>query len=117
MGILLAGLADHRLLVREATEDRLHQTARTPLFPESGYLTPAWSRRGAGRVLVGRRAEPARDLHGGTAPRVRAAGEGLLAEAGVPGGPSCSTPTTKASWSRTMTLLTPDHPPVGTSHA
>jgi len=86
MGILLAGLADHRLLVREATEDRLHQAARTPLFPESGYLTTGlvdagalaacWS--GAGPSLLGICTAEA-------APRVRAAGEGLLAEAGVTG--------------------------------
>ncbi len=86
MGILLAGLADHRLLVREATEDRLHKTARTPLFPESSYLTgglveagalaACWS--GAGPSLFGICTAEA-------APRVRAAGEGLLAEAGVPG--------------------------------
>ncbi|MBA3654577.1 MAG: homoserine kinase [Actinobacteria bacterium] len=86
MGILLAGLADHRLLVREATEDRLHQSARTPLFPESGYLTAGlveagalaacWS--GAGPSLLG-------ICTAAAAPRVRAAGEGLLAEAGVAG--------------------------------
>jgi len=86
MGLLLAGLADHRLLIREATEDRLHQTARTPLFPESSYLThglvdagalaACWS--GAGPSLLG-------VCTVDTAPRVRAAGEGLLAEAGVNG--------------------------------
>jgi homoserine kinase len=86
MGILLAGLADHRLLVREATEDRLHQAARTPLFPEAGYLTAGlvdagalaacWS--GAGPSILG---ICTLDM----APRVRAAGEGLLAEAGVSG--------------------------------
>ncbi|HZN15194.1 MAG TPA: homoserine kinase [Acidimicrobiales bacterium] len=86
MGILLAGLADHRLLVREATEDRLHQGARTPLFPEAGYLTAGlvdagalaacWS--GAGPSLLG-------ICTADSASRVRAAGEGLLAEAGVPG--------------------------------
>jgi homoserine kinase len=86
MGLLLAGLADHRLLIREATEDRLHQTARTPLFPESSYLThglvdagalaACWS--GAGPSLLG-------ICTVDTAPRVRATGEGLLAEAGVSG--------------------------------
>jgi homoserine kinase len=86
MGILLAGLADHRLLVREATEDRLHQAARTPLFPESGYLTgglvdagalaACWS--GAGPSILGICTADA-------SARVRAAGEGLLAEAGVSG--------------------------------
>jgi homoserine kinase len=86
MGVLLAGLADRRLLVREATEDRLHQAARTPLFPESGYLmgglveagalAACWS--GAGPSLLG--ICPAE-----TAARVRAAGEGLLSEAGIAG--------------------------------
>ena len=86
MGLLVAGLADRRLLVHEATEDRLHQTARGPLFPEAGHLlaglveagalASCWS--GAGPSLLGicdRR----------IAPQVRAAGDELLAEAGVPG--------------------------------
>lgn len=38
MALLLAGLADRRLLVREAAEDRLHQDYRTPLFPEAPHL-------------------------------------------------------------------------------
>lgn len=60
MGLLLAGLADHRLLVREAMEDRLHQNQRAMLFPEStaliddvveaGALAAAWS--GAGPSLL-----------------------------------------------------------------
>lgn len=86
MGILLAGLADHRLLIREATDDRLHQTARTPLFPESGYLAAGlvdagalaacWS--GAGPSILGVCTADA-------APHVRAAGERLLVEATVSG--------------------------------
>jgi homoserine kinase len=86
MGLLLAGLADRRLLVHEATEDRLHQTARTPLFPESshllaslvdaGALASCWS--GAGPSLLG-------ICDRQHAPRVRATGDELLAEAGVPG--------------------------------
>jgi homoserine kinase len=61
MGLLLAGLADHRLLLKEATEDRLHQDYRSPLFPEApmlladlveaGALASCWS--GAGASLVG----------------------------------------------------------------
>ena len=61
MGMLLAGLADHRMLVREATEDRLHQDYRSPLFPEApmllaslvggGALAACWS--GAGPSLLG----------------------------------------------------------------
>lgn len=38
MALLLAGLADRDLLVREAAEDRLHQDYRTPLFPEAPQL-------------------------------------------------------------------------------
>ncbi len=61
MGLLLAGLADHRLLVKEATEDRLHQDYRSPLFPEApkllaallagGALAACWA--GAGPSLIG----------------------------------------------------------------
>jgi homoserine kinase len=86
MGILLAGLADRRLLVHEATEDRLHQTARAPLFPESshlmaglvdaGALAACWS--GAGPSLLAM-------CTAATAKGVRAAGENLLREAGVAG--------------------------------
>lgn len=86
MGLLLAGLADRRLLVHEATEDRLHQTQRSPLFPEAGHLlaelvdagalASCWS--GAGPSLLGICARQ-------NAPRVRAAGDELLAAAGVPG--------------------------------
>jgi homoserine kinase len=86
MGMLLAGLADHRLLLREATEDRLHQTARTPLFPESptlltglveaGALASCWS--GAGPSLLGMCAS-------GTARKVREGAERLMVAAGVAG--------------------------------
>jgi homoserine kinase len=61
MGLLLAGLADIRLLRREATEDRLHQDYRAPLFPEApqllaslvdgGALAACWS--GAGTTMIG----------------------------------------------------------------
>jgi homoserine kinase len=86
MGLLVAGLADRRQLVREATEDRLHQTARTPLFPESphllaelldaGALATCWSGAGPSLLAV---------CDAGVAARVRARGDQLLAEAGVPG--------------------------------
>jgi homoserine kinase len=86
MGLLLSGLADHRRLVREATEDRLHQQQRTPLFPEApvllagleeaGALAACWS--GAGPCLLA-----ICDAAG--APEVRAVGEELLAASGVPG--------------------------------
>ena len=86
MGLLVAGLGDHRLLVRHATDDRLHQAARQPLFPESthllaglvdaGAVASCWS--GAGPSLRAICTVEA-------APRVRAAGERLLADAGVAG--------------------------------
>jgi len=60
-GLLVAGLADHRMLSREAGEDRLHQDYRSPLFPEApkllnalvsaGALMACWS--GAGPTLLG----------------------------------------------------------------
>ena len=86
LGFLLAGLADHRQLVREAAEDRLHQDYRSPLFPEApkllgalqagGALAACWS--GAGPTLLGicRRAD---------APSVVTAARSALVEAGVPG--------------------------------
>jgi homoserine kinase len=86
MGLLVAGMADRRALVREATEDRLHQTARTPLFPESthllaelldaGALATCWS--GAGPSLLAM-------CDAAVAARVRARGDELLAESGVQG--------------------------------
>lgn len=86
MGMLVAGLADRRMLVHEATEDRLHQSHRTPLFPEArhlmdglveaGALASCWS--GAGPTILGIVARE----HGG---RVRAAGERLLSETGLAG--------------------------------
>jgi homoserine kinase len=87
MGLLLAGLADRRLLVSAAGEDRLHQPQRTPLFPEApellarllkaGALMSCWS--GAGSSLLG-----VCDGAAGAA-RVRDAGEAALEDVGVPG--------------------------------
>jgi homoserine kinase len=61
MGLLLAGLAEPVHLVSAATEDRIHQTPRTALFPEApellaalveaGALASCWS--GAGPTLLG----------------------------------------------------------------
>ncbi len=86
MGLLLAGLADHSLLTREAAEDRLHQDYRSPLFPEApklrsaliagGALASCWS--GAGPTLLG---FATRDR----APSVRTAAVAAMKEAGVPG--------------------------------
>jgi homoserine kinase len=86
MGMLVAGLADHRRLVPEAADDRLHQPYRTSLFPESvallsglvgaGALAACWS--GAGPTLL---AICTRD----SVDAVERAGERLLAERGVAG--------------------------------
>ena len=86
MGLLLAGLADRRVLVPEATEDRLHQPARARLFPEAagllsglldaGAMAACWSGAGPSLLAVS-------GVEG--APRLRAAGERLLAEADVVG--------------------------------
>jgi homoserine kinase len=86
MGLLLAGLADRRRLVREATEDRLHQQQRTPLFPEApvilagllndGALAACWSGSGPTLLAICDHDE---------APAVRDAGERLLAESNVAG--------------------------------
>lgn len=61
LGLLLAGLEDHRHLVPAATEDRLHEPYRRALFPEStalcaalrdaGALATCWS--GAGPTVLG----------------------------------------------------------------
>lgn len=86
MGLLVAGLADWRLLVPAATEDRLHQRQRAPLFPQApallhglvdaGALASCWS--GAGPSLLAL-------CQADQATVVRAAGEELLAGAGVGG--------------------------------
>ncbi|HVX21617.1 MAG TPA: homoserine kinase [Acidimicrobiales bacterium] len=86
MGLLLAGLADRRLLIREAAEDRLHQDYRSPLFPEApqilaglveaGALAACWS--GAGPSLLG---IVARD----DGPAVRDAAAAVMGRAGVTG--------------------------------
>jgi homoserine kinase len=61
MGLLVAGLGDPDALIPESTEDRMHQPARTALFPEApqilgalveaGALAASWS--GAGPSLLG----------------------------------------------------------------
>lgn len=86
MGLLVAGLADLTQLVPGATEDRLHQRQRTPLFPESeeilaglvgaGALASCWS--GAGPTLLA-------ICTTGTAEAVAEAGRRLLSVAGLPG--------------------------------
>jgi homoserine kinase len=86
MGLLVAGLADHRQLLATAGDDRLHQEPRSVLFPEapallqglrgSGALTSCWS--GAGPSLLGicRRDD---------AERVAEAAVALMEEHGVAG--------------------------------
>ena len=86
MGLLLAGLADRSLLIREATEDRIHQDYRSPLFPEAptllsrlnqaGALASCWS--GAGPTLLG-------ICDGADEARVRRGAEAAMAEFGVQG--------------------------------
>ncbi|MGD0379375.1 MAG: homoserine kinase [Acidimicrobiales bacterium] len=86
LSLLLAGLADHALMIREATEDRLHQDYRSPLFPEApqllarlvkaGALASCWS--GAGPTLLG-------ICDGDQGERVRAGAEAAMEEIGVPG--------------------------------
>jgi homoserine kinase len=79
MGLLLAGLADHRALLPEAAEDRLHQDARAALFPEApallaglrdaGALASCWSGAGPSLLAVSDEA---------SAPRLARAASGLL---------------------------------------
>lgn len=86
LGLLVAGLADRRHLCPEATEDRLHQAARTPLFPESaalltglveaGALAASWSGAGPSLLAI---------CEADGAPAVRDAGASLLAAAAVSG--------------------------------
>jgi homoserine kinase len=86
MGLLIAGLGDHRRLIAAAAEDRLHQRYRAPLFPESeillsglveaGALAACWS--GAGPSILG-------ICTSGAASRVAEAGAKLLAEVGLTG--------------------------------
>ncbi|MGH9107653.1 MAG: homoserine kinase [Acidimicrobiales bacterium] len=86
LGLLVAGLADHRQLVAGAGEDRLHQARRAQLFPaapallaglrDAGALTSCWS--GAGPSLLGICTGPA-------APAVASAARSLMGELAVEG--------------------------------
>jgi homoserine kinase len=86
MGLLVAGLADPTALRPAATEDRIHQAARTALFPEAptllaalveaGALAACWS--GAGPTLIG-------FVRGDAVEAVRAGAGAALAEAGMDG--------------------------------
>ena len=87
MALLIAGLADSRVLISEATEDRLHQDYRSPLFPAAPKLLARHGRRrGAGRLLVGGRTLAARHLPGDRGQRrCRPRPRPALAEADLPG--------------------------------
>jgi homoserine kinase len=86
MGLLVAGLAEPTALVPESTDDRIHQPARTELFPEAprilgalveaGALAASWS--GAGPSLIG-------IVRATMATSVLAAAEAALAATDVPG--------------------------------
>jgi homoserine kinase len=86
LAFLIAGLADSRVLLSEATEDRLHQDYRSPLFPaapqllsglsRAGALAVCWS--GAGPALLG-------ICKGSEGAKVRAATQEVMAEVQVPG--------------------------------
>jgi homoserine kinase len=86
MALLLAGLADRSLLIREATEDRLHQDYRSPLFPEApqllsqllqaGALATCWS--GAGPSVIG-------ICEASDGEKVRSAAEAAMDDVGVDG--------------------------------
>jgi homoserine kinase len=86
MGLLLAGLADPAWLCPAATGDRIHQPARTTLFPEApalleglvaaGALAASWS--GAGPTLIGM-------VPAGNVDAVRAGAEAALVASGVKG--------------------------------
>lgn len=86
MGLLLAGLAHPAVLHPDATADRIHQPARTAMFPEAptllrdlveaGALAACWS--GAGPTLLGL-------TRLGSVEAVRAGAERALADAGVVG--------------------------------
>lgn len=86
LGLLLAGLSDRRRLVRQATEDRLHQDARAALYPEApgllsglceaGALASCWS--GAGSSVLG-------FCDQSDGPKLREAGERLLHRARLGG--------------------------------
>ncbi|MGO9855275.1 MAG: homoserine kinase [Acidimicrobiales bacterium] len=86
MGLLLAGLADPAYLVAGATADRIHQPARTAMFPEApallrslvdaGALAASWS--GAGPTLIGM-------VDVGSVEVVRSGAEAALGASGVPG--------------------------------
>ncbi len=86
MGLLVAGLADHRQLVAGATEDRLHQDARAGLFAAAPVLLAGLRRAGAaGACWSGAGPSLVAFVTGDTADGVADAARSLLAIEGVPG--------------------------------
>jgi len=85
--LLVSGLADASTLERVAGEDRLHQRARSALFPEApelldrleraGAVVACWSGAGPSLLAICR--------SGADAPAVRDAGECALADLGIAG--------------------------------
>jgi homoserine kinase len=86
LGQVVAGLADHRHLQAAATEDRLHQPWRSPLFPAApsllvelvseGALATCWSGAGPSLLAI---------CTVGSAGTVAEAAAELMARAEVPG--------------------------------
>ena len=86
MALLLAGLADVDRLGPEACEDRLHQPQRAHLFPEASSLMEGMVAAGAcGACWSGAGPTILALCRANSAGAVRAAGEGLLAAAGLTG--------------------------------
>ena len=96
MGLMLAGLADSRVLIREATEDRIHQDYRSPLFPEAPKLLAGLSKRVGPSPSAGRAPGLRCSAYAMARTRGCGAGEKAMAEAAWPDGCSCSTQTGKA---------------------
>ncbi|HEX4863262.1 MAG TPA: homoserine kinase [Acidimicrobiales bacterium] len=86
MGLLVAGMADRSALIPEAGDDRLHQDARSALFPEApdllaglrkaGALTSCWSGAGPSLLAI---------TDAGGAERLASAATGLLEDMKVDG--------------------------------
>jgi homoserine kinase len=86
MGLLVAGLADHRRLVAAAAEDRLHQRWRGGLFPEADRILDALLGGGAGAVCwSGAGPSILAICTVGTEGAVARAGTNALEQAGVTG--------------------------------
>ena len=86
LAFLIAGLADSRVLLSEATEDRLHQDYRSPLFPAAPQLLSGMSRAGALAVCWSGASRHARDLQGVRGgPGPGAATQDVMADIQVPG--------------------------------